>query len=139
MKYTIEHQGVPVGTVELKAQSEVAAADVEPLAGYATIEPVVRAATTALRNLGFRGAVAHVASNASESTVLRDAATLGRQLELRDGRGAAVAVDFIDITDWSEREREIVAFVTFRDASAHVSTPGRPAAQQGHDSIRPDV
>ena len=139
MKYTIEHQGVPVGTIELKAHNDLAAADVEPLAGYVTIEPVVRAATTALRNLGFRGPVANVASNASESTVLRAAATLGRQLELRDERGAAVAVDFIDMTDWSEKEREIVAFITFRDASAHVSTPLTPAAQHAHDSVRPDV
>ena len=139
MKYTIEHQGVPVGTIELNTHSEVTAADVQPLAGYATIEPVVRAATTALRNLGFRGDVANLASHASESTVLRDAATLGRQLELRDERGAAVAVDFIDITDWPGREREIVAFITFRDASAHVSTPRTPPAQRAQDSARPDV
>jgi hypothetical protein len=139
MRYTIEHQGVPVGIVEVTPGAELTAADVQPLPGYAAIQPLVRSATDALRNLGFIGPVAEPASSARGADALAAAGSLGRRLELRDERGAVVAVDAIDLTDWPGSESEVVAFISFGDASATVPAPVQPPPVQDRDGSRPDV
>lgn len=127
MRYTIEHQGVPVGIVEVMPGAELTAADVQPLPGYAAIQPLVRTATDALRNLGFIGPVAEPTSSARGADALAAAGALGGRLELRDERGAMVPVEAIDLTDWPGSENEVVAFITFGDAGATVPAPLRPA------------
>lgn len=140
MRYTITHQGVPIGTVELQREAEdVTAGDVRPLPAYAALQPAIRAATRALRNLGFSGPVAEPLSAERGATALEDGAVLGRALELWDERGSAVAVDFIDLTDWPGIEPEIVAFVRFREAAAPVAEEPRPSPRPAADGSRPDV
>jgi len=140
MRYTIAHQGVPIGTVELQREAEhVTAGDVRPLPAYAAIQPAVRAATRALRNLGFSGPATERVSAERGMSALGDGAVLGRTLELRDERGNPVPVDFIDLTDWSGAEPEIVAFVRFREAAAPTAAELRVPPQAAADGSRPDV
>ena len=49
MRFTITHQGVPIGRIELEPRPELTAGTVEPLPGYAAIQPIVRAASMTIQ------------------------------------------------------------------------------------------
>ena len=135
MRYTITHQGVPVGTVDLEPSGDVAAGSVAPLPAYDALRPVARAATVALRNLApigprppdppLFGQRDPDPAAAAAQEALRRGADLGRSLELRDPTGALVPADFVELTDWPGGHPEVAVLVRFRGAH-----PGGPAVRR---------
>ena len=139
MRYTISHQGVPIGEAELDLGPEVTVGAVRPLPGYAVVQPVVRAATDALRGLGYLGPASEPVSDAAGRAALARGATLGRALELRDARGALAAADYVELMDWPGTEPEVTAWVRAREAPAGVPARVRPAGGGGRDASRPEA
>lgn len=148
MRYTVSHKGVPIGEVELDLSAELAAADMVPLAGYEAVRPDVQAVTLAMDVLGFMGPFARplraaVAADLAAGVAPRDAlargAELGRELELRDPRGAPVAVDWIELMDFAGSPPEIAAWVRVRTAPSAVVASGAPQPRGGADTSRPEA
>ena len=82
---------------------------------------MVRRATAAAPDLA-RGAPGWPALRPHHSESAGGRATeLGRALELRDGAGALVPTDFIDLSDWSGATPEVDAVIGLRDSHARES------------------
>jgi hypothetical protein len=142
MWYTISHQGVPIGEADLDLGPEVTVGAVRPLPGYAAVQPLVRAATDALRGLGYLGAASERASDAAGRAALARGATLGRALELRDARGTLVTADFVELMEWPGAESEVTAvtaWVRAREAPAAVPARERPAPGAAQGGARPEA
>ncbi|HJU69012.1 MAG TPA: hypothetical protein VJ650_12310 [Gemmatimonadaceae bacterium] len=141
MLFTITHNGVPVGTVELTradtSAAEQIACAVLPLPGYAPIQPVVRAASVALRNLLPAGPAADPGTQAAAERALGRGAELGRALELRDPTGLLVPTDFIELSEWQGGNPEVAALIRFR--LSHAAVPARlpPRESGGTDAAAP--
>ena len=131
MQFTITHHGVPVGTTEFTLEGERIVVGVRPLPGYATIRPLVRAASVALAEVALGGA------QPVETTALRRGAELGRALELRDEAGALVPVDYVELTEWPGGSPEVAAMLRLRDAHAAVPAFVRPTPQGGSSTDAP--
>ena len=139
MRYTITHRGVPIGEAELDLGPDLAVGAMRPLPAYAAVRPLVRAATDALRGLGFLGPPADPVSSDAGRAALQRGATLGRALELRDARGALVTADFVELMDWPGAESEVTAWVRAREAPAAVPARERPGPGAARDASRPDA
>ena len=149
MRYTITHQGVPVGVVELVPDAELVAGAVAPLPAYDALRPTTRAASVALRNVvpvgprpldpALFGRGEPGAELAAAQEALRRGAELGRALELRDPDGALVPADFVELTDWPGGDPEVAVLVRFRSAHAGVPAVRRspPGAAGGADAPAP--
>jgi hypothetical protein len=137
MRFTITHQGVPIGEVELPAGGEWVAVPVSPLPAYESIRPLVRAASVALSRVALAGAGETALPQIRSQTTLHRAAELGRALELRDAAGALVPTDFIDLTDWPGGEPAVAAIVGLRDSHAARPAVERPPTLGGSDSVPP--
>src|SRR5687768_6387916 len=103
MEYTITHQGVPIGTIELPRDGERFTVAVQPLPAYRALSPLVRVASAALANVAL--------NQPADAVALARATSQGRALELRDGTGALVPVDFIELTEWPGGTPEVAAFI----------------------------
>jgi len=116
MRYSINHLGVPIGTVDLTT-TETAIGELVPSTGYAAVQETVRSASESLWASGFLG------SGGSDKI---DPAALNRAqalpLELRDERGAFVPADFINIVERQAKGEPPVVFVRFRLAPAQVAS-----------------
>src|SRR6266516_6633902 len=65
--FTVTHNGVPLGIVEVPAQSDRVTVAMVPLPGYATLRPLVRAASAALADVALtREADAHALQRGAE-------------------------------------------------------------------------
>jgi hypothetical protein len=139
--FTITHTGVPVGTVELTradtSAAEQIACAVMPLPGYSPIQPIVRAASEALRNLLPTGPPADRGTELHAERALGRGAELGRTLELRDATGLLVPTDFIELSEWRGGNPEIAALIRFR--LSHAAVPARlpPREADGTDAQAP--
>jgi hypothetical protein len=131
--YTITHRGVPVGIVALPPSGERVVVAVTPLPGYEAIRPLVCRATRALDAVTL-GAPA--ARPDAPETALAAAAELGRALELRDGAGALVPADFIDLTDCPGGAPEVAAIISLRDSHARQPAPS-PAPRIADSGAEP--
>ena len=135
MRYTVSHQGVPVGTVEL-APGETVAGELSATPAYKSIQAVVRAASEVLWAQGFLAA-------GQPPTRIPDAAALSRAqslpLELRDSRGGFVAADFVNIVERPGLGEPPVAFVRFRHAPAAEPATQSPREAEGGGRARPDA
>ena len=116
-RYTIELRGTPVAEAEVTLASETLTFPVQPLDGYDSIRPVVRAASCAFAQVALEGQ----AGGGVSTHALAQGAELGRMLELRDTTGALVPTDFIELTEWPGGSPEYAAFVRLRDANAFVA------------------
>lgn len=136
MRYTICHQGVPVGRAELDLANNPAVGTVDSLVGYNGIRDQVRAATRALRAVA-----ANALSSAypADSTALSIGAALGRALELRDGQSALVQTDFIELADWEGEPLSVTIWVRARGAMSGSPAIHRPLSANGGDTTRPDA
>lgn len=127
---------MPVGTVELTradtSDAEQIACAVFPLPGYAPIQPVVRAASEALRNLLPAGPPADRGTELTAERALGRGAELGRALELRDATGVLVPTDFIELSEWRGGNPEVAALIRFR--FSHTGVPARLPTRQTADS-----
>jgi hypothetical protein len=139
--FTITHQGVPIGTVELAradtSGAEQIACAVFALPGYAPIQPIVRAASEALRNLLPVGPPADLGTTLAAERALSRAAELGRVLELRDATGLLIPTDFIELSEWRGGNPEVAALIRFR--LSHAAVPARlpPHESGGSDAAAP--
>jgi hypothetical protein len=105
MRVTVHHRGVPVGTVILRLGGPLAMGDVEPLPGYAALQPTLRAGGRVEANLGYLPPEGHAvggvdaAGEAAGRAALARVDALSRELELRDARGALVPTAWVELTD----------------------------------------
>ena len=141
MLFTITHNGVPVGTLEL-TRADTSAAEqlvcaVMPLPGYSPLQPIVRAASAALRNLMPAGPPADRGTELSAERALNRGAELGRALELRDVTGLLVPTDFVELSEWPGGNPEVAALIRFR--FSHAAVPARlpPRESGGTDAAAP--
>ena len=98
MQFTIVHQGVPIGIVELNEPGEYLVVPVATLPAYEVLRTRVRAASIALADVALSSGTSPEAGGA-----LRRGADLGRALELRDHAGSLVPTDFIELTGLAGR------------------------------------
>jgi hypothetical protein len=129
MPYTITHQGVPVGSIELPRDGDRFTVAVQPLPAYSAIQPLVRQASAALANVAL--------GRSANAVALQHAAALGRAVELRDSTGALVPVDFIELTDWPGSKPEVAAFIRLRGAHARVQARVSPQPRGDSDTSAP--
>jgi hypothetical protein len=115
MRYSILHNGVPVGEVDLDLTDDPAVGVVNPLAGYAAVSSRVQDATRAF--------VATVSNEMSPNPpALADGAALGRELELRDEKQELVRTDFIELADWQGTPLNVTVWVRALGALAGVGS-----------------
>src|SRR6476661_6321967 len=93
MRYSILHNGVPVGEVDLDLTVDPAVGVVDQLPGYTAMRSRVQDATRAF--------IATVSNETSSNRpALAEGAALGRELERRDDKQELVKTDFIELADW---------------------------------------
>ena len=133
MRYTVLHDGVPIGTAALIPRSGMVAGDFAPLPAYAAVRDVIRDATHVLWEVGLFG----VPGDADRSRdAVRAADTLAQaaalRLELRDATGQPVPTAFVNVLEMPSREPELTAVVRFEDAHAPVGARlPRPPRREG--------
>lgn len=127
--YTVTHQGVPIGVIELPSDADRVTVAVDPLPAYAAVRPIVLRASSALADVAL--------GRAANAFALQEAAELGRVLELRDASGVLVPVDFIELTEWPGGNIEFAAFVRLRDSHALMPATVRPRPRGDSDSAAP--
>ena len=129
MQFTIVHQGVPIGVVELNEPGEYLVVPVVPLPAYEVLRTSVRAASIALADVALSAGTFPEAGSA-----LRRGADLGRALELRDHAGSLVPTDFIELTDWPGGEPEVAAMLRIRGSHAVIGArvPPEPGGGSGN-------
>jgi hypothetical protein len=130
-QFTVTHNGVPLGVVEVPAQSDRVIVAMVPLPAYSTVRPLVRAASAALADVAL--------AREADARALQRGAELGRALELRDLTGTLVPADFIELTDWPGGTPEVAAFIRFRDSHAPVPADLPPDNRRDSDSSPPSA
>lgn len=135
MQYTVQHLGVPIGTVELTA-GELSAGTMLSAPGYATIQQTVREASIALLQLGFYGAAARDfgAPEAPESAALAAAAKL--PFELRNAAGEEAPTTFVNLIEPSGDSR-VVVLARFSHSHARVGATRTPSSRDMADAKTP--
>jgi hypothetical protein len=135
MWFTVQHDGVPVGTAHLPI-AELAAGRLGRLPAYAAVQPIVRAATAVLLEVGLFGAALHPAENPSAEVArarraLIRAASL--RFELLGEQGERVQAAFVNLLE-APADGGVIVVAGFGEAfalmGAHVTMPpGRGAAR----------
>jgi hypothetical protein len=123
MRYTVKHQGVPMGTVEL-SDRELSAAALDAAPGYDAIRPVIQAGSKTLLQLGFFGAATRPL--AIDTAPLAAAAELS--FELVDSSGRDVPATFINLIEAPGDERVVVLA---RLSHAAAGVPARTSPRRG--------
>ena len=132
VQFTITHEGVPVGIVELKEPGEYMVVPVEPLPAYEALRKSVRAASIALADVALAAG-----SSPRTSEALRRGVDLGRVLELHDHAGALVPTDFIELTEWPGGQPPIAAMLRFRASHARVAAKVVPPPRRERGTDEP--
>jgi hypothetical protein len=127
MWYTVLHEEIPIGYVELTSGALVAASMLR-LPVYETIGPTTRSATDALLQLGlFGGALPPVPPISRE--LLRLRRSLSRAARLRlvlvDARGAVADTTFVNVLQSAEHDSAVLV-AGFGRANAHVGAARLP-------------
>jgi hypothetical protein len=125
MRYSILHNGVPVGEVELDLTVDPAVGAVRALPGYAAVSSRIQDSTKA-----FSATVSNEGSTNRQA--LADGAALGRELELRDENQQLVKTDFIELADWQGKPLDVTVWVRARGALSGVAS--RPLRVQSSDA-----
>ena len=124
-RYTIFHQGAPIGVVDAVVQKEFAAGPVTSLPAYETLRPQITEASRAMRDQGATAPATDLESRDRRKAAMNREKELGYELELRDERGETVAVDSIWLNDLGEGSR-LSAIIIFKGASSTIRTMLRP-------------
>ena len=95
MRFSVMHEGVPVGFVELSS-GELVAGRLAPLPALDPLRDTIRDGSTALLALGFFGAATAAGRNGAGAS-LRAAASL--RFELFDERGDLVPATFVNLIE----------------------------------------
>jgi hypothetical protein len=126
--FIVTHRGVPVGRIEsLRLTSgDLAVGELAREAGYAVLQPLIRAASRSLWSVGFLSSAVEVSQQSGVPLeVLGHAAEL--ELELCDDRGVLVPTDFVNIVERPSVELPPVVFARLRLAPA--ATPAELSTQ----------
>lgn len=115
MRYSVVHEGVPVGDVEL-APGELVAGQLTPRPALDTLRETLHAGSEALLALGFFGAAAVGGQNGAEQA-LRAAADL--RFDLFDARGELVPATFVNLIEAPDGGTVVLA----RLGHAHAEVP----------------
>jgi hypothetical protein len=134
--YTLTHRGVPIGTVELPPTGERVTVAVTPLPGYDALRPLVRLASHALSGVALNAPGDPALPPVASTLALERGAELGRALELRDGAGALMPTDFIDLSEWPGGAPEVAAVIGLRDTHARQPAPS-PAPRIADSDAEP--
>jgi hypothetical protein len=107
IRYSVQHHGIPVGTVQLIA-GELSVGTLSPAPGYAALQHIVRDASIALLQVGVYGAAARVfeAPDTAMLSALTEAARL--VLELRGADGEQVPTTFVNLIEAPGDSRVVV-------------------------------
>jgi hypothetical protein len=128
VRYTVVHEGVPVGAVELPEGRRWAGGLLEPLPAFEALRPLFAAAAGRLAATRLLALAAGEAPEVGDlppdaSEALRRAAALS--FELRDAAGLPVAADVVRLADAGDR-RGVIARAYFYHAGAPVPATLRP-------------
>lgn len=148
MTYTIHHAGVPVGQVEFRPGGPPRQVlPFQPLSGYGALAPLVERASIALHTTALAGARRDDRAEGAAATtratldadagVLARAATLGRQLELRDAAGRLVPTRFIELVAPLNPDEPVAAIIGTAEAMAPVPAPLEPPPSATVDEVEP--
>jgi hypothetical protein len=131
VRYSVNHEGVPVGFVELP-EGELVAGALAPVVGLEAFRPTIRAGSDALLALGFFGAASGVALKGA-GTALRAAADL--RFDLVDVEGRVVHANFVNLIE--SPDGGVVVIARLRDT--HAATPAIVSSPLQTDSGHADA
>ena len=134
MRYWVYHQGVPLGSADLRG-SDLLVGDFDPTEAYLSVRGLVREASVAVWNL-ISGYPEEFQARVSPDALAR-AARL--PLELRDAEGRMVAADFVNVVERPHTEEGPVVFTRFRHSHASVPSTVRPPNTKGGGASDPDA
>jgi hypothetical protein len=139
MKYTVVHQGVPIGTADLPEQRRWAGGLLEPLPAFEALRPLLAAAANGVAAarllalpLGEEPDVSELPSAMGDA--LRSAATLA--FELRDAGGLRVPAEVVRLADAGD-ERGVIVRAYFYRADAATPAVSRPPLRGPGDGAAP--
>ena len=127
MRYSIVHDGIPVGFVDL-APGELVAGRVTPTPAFDPLRATLRAASDALLTLGFFAAATPKGQNGG-GEALRAAAAL--HFDLLDDSGQLTPATFVNVIE--APDGGLVALVRFGHAHAPVPATFRLSARHDGD------
>lgn len=129
MRFSVIHNGIPIGGVEL-AVGELVAGQLAPLPMIDPLRETLRAGSNALLSLGFFGAATEAGSNGAGGA-LRAAAAL--QFELVDERGEVVPTTFVNVIDAPDGGLVVLARFGHAHASVGAAVQPKPRSDSAHN------
>lgn len=133
MRYSVVHDGIPLGFVEL-GPGELVAGALAPLSALEPLRGTIRAGSNALLTLGFFGA-ATVAGQNGIGAALRAAAAL--QFDLVTDQGELAPATFVNLIE--APDGGVVVLARFGHAHAAVTAPTKPAPRRESAHERPEI
>lgn len=135
MRYTVQHRGVPVGTVELTA-GELSAGTMSSAPGYAAIQQIVRDASIALLQLGFYGAAARDLDAPEAPVTASLAAAAQLVFELRGTDGEEVPTTFVNLVE-PPGDARVVVLARFSHSHAREGATQTPPVREAAETTAP--
>lgn len=134
MRFSVTHEGVPVGFVELRP-GELVAGSLAPLPALEPLRDTIRAGSNALVALGFFGAPPRARESGS-GQALRAAAAL--EFDLLNNRGELTPATFVNVLEVPDGD--VVVIARFAHEHATVAAAVRPSLRRdsGGNNPRPD-
>jgi hypothetical protein len=139
MWVTVVYEGVPIGAGELTVSDQWFTGDIDPLPGYAAVQPAMAEASRALVNYGFLppgdgtvGGVTPEGDAAGRKAIARKKA-IETALELRDVHGAELSTEFVSL--WVRAEGfELIGSFDIAQSTLPARRSPPPIADGGHAS-----
>jgi len=132
VRFSVMHEGVPVGFVEL-ASGELVAGQLTPLPSLDPLRDTIREGSNALLALGFFGAATPAGQNGAGAS-LRAAAAL--QFDLVDERGELRPSTFVNILEPPDGGLVVLARLGHAHATVGAKLP--PAVRDTSAHARPE-
>lgn len=133
MRYSVVHDGVPIGFAELSA-GELVAGPLAPLPALDPLHNTIRAGSNALLALGFFGAATAAGRNGA-GAALRSAAAL--KFDLVTERGELIPTTFVNLIE--APDGGVVVLARFGHAHAAVAASLQPPLRGLPEHERPDI
>ena len=128
MRFSVLHEGIPVGFVEL-APGELVAGHLTPLPALDPLRDTIRDGSDALLALGFFGAATAAGQNGAGAS-LRAAAAL--QFDLVDARGELSPSTFVNVLESPDGGLVVLARLGHAHAIVGAKMPAQPRDGSGH-------
>ena len=128
MQFSVMHEGIPVGFVEL-ASGELVAGQLTPLPALDPLRDTIREGSNALLALGFFGAATPAGQNGAGAS-LRAAAAL--QFDLVDERGELNPSTFVNVLESPDGGLVVLARLGHAHATVAAKLPARARGSSGH-------